>query len=34
MYYKLLDECDISYDKATADNPWTRDWKKEILADE
>lgn len=31
MYYRLLDECNIPYDNSTIDNPWTRDWKQEIL---
>lgn len=33
MYYKLLDECNISYDESTIDNPWNRDWKQEIIDD-
>jgi phosphosulfolactate phosphohydrolase-like enzyme len=33
MYYKLLDVCNLSYDKSTSDNPWNRDWKQEIIED-
>ena len=31
MYYKLLEDCNISYDKSKSDNPWDRNWKKEII---